>query len=67
MGRRGRAVRWASCDKGSGQPIDRVGIDAYFGSVDFLDVRRCNYIGWRAFGMDLPAIQHDHPIAVLGS
>jgi hypothetical protein len=57
----------AGCDKGSRQFIDGVGINAYFGSVNPLDIRRCEYVEWRAFSADSSSIEHDHPIAVLGS
>ena len=52
------------CDKGGWQPIDGVGIDTYFGSVNLLDIRRCEYVGWRAFSINSPAIEHDHPIVL---
>jgi len=59
-------VRRAGCDEGGRQFIDRVRVNTYFGSVDFLDIGRCEYINWRAFGVNSPAIEHYHPIAVVG-
>ena len=51
-----RSVISAGCDKGDGQFIDGVGINAYFGSVNLLDIRRCEYVGRRAFNINLPSI-----------
>ena len=59
------AVRRAGRDKGGGQLIYRVGINTYFGSVNFLDIRSGEYVEWRAFSVNSPSIEHDHPIAVL--
>ena len=61
------AVRRAGRDKSGGQLINRVGIDTYFGSVNLLDIRRCEYLLWRAFSVNSPSVEHDHPIAVLSS
>jgi len=33
------------CGKSGRQLINGVGINIYFGSVNFLDVRRCEYVG----------------------
>jgi hypothetical protein len=46
----------ASRDKGGGQLVNGVRINAYFGSVNSLDIRRCEYVGWRAFSVDFPSI-----------
>ena len=51
-----RSVTPAGCDKGDGQLINGVGINTYFGSVNFLDIRRCEYVGWRAFSVNFPSI-----------
>lgn len=42
----------ACCDKRGGQFINGVGINAYFGSVNLLDIRRCEYVEWRAFSVN---------------
>jgi len=57
----------SGCDKGGGELVDGVGINIYFGSVNLPDVVGCEYVEWRAFGVNFPAIEHDHPIAVLSS
>jgi hypothetical protein len=36
------AVRRAGCDKGGRQLINWVGVGTYFGSISFLDIRRCS-------------------------
>jgi len=46
----------ACCDEGGGQLINRVGINTYFGSVNLLDIWRCEYVEWRAFSVNFPAI-----------
>ena len=51
-----RAMSPACCDKSGGQLIDGVGINTYFGSVNLLDIRRCEYVGWRAFSVNFPSI-----------
>jgi len=49
-------------DEGGRQLINRVGINTYFGSVNLLDIRCCEYVEWRAFSVNfaldimLPAI-----------
>ena len=50
------AVRRAGRDKGSRQLINGVGVNTHFGSVNPLDIRRCEYVGWRAFGVNFPSI-----------
>ena len=64
---RSASVTPAGCDKGGGQLIDGVGVNTDFGSVNSFDIRSCEYVEWRAFGVNFPAIEHDHPIAVLSS
>jgi hypothetical protein len=61
------AVLRAGCDKSRGQLIDRVGINTYFGSVNILDTLSCEYVGRSAFSVNIPSIEHDQPIAILGS
>jgi hypothetical protein len=51
-----RSVTPACRDKGGGQLVNRVGINTYFGSVNLLDIRRCEYVEWRAFGVNFPSI-----------
>jgi hypothetical protein len=51
-----RSMTPACRDKGGGQFINGVGINTYFGSVNFLDIRRCEYVEWRAFSVNCPAI-----------
>jgi hypothetical protein len=51
-----RFVTPACCDKSGWQLINGVGINTYFGSVNLLYIRRCEYVGWRAFSVDFPAI-----------
>jgi len=50
------SVTPARCDKSGGELIDRVGINTYFGSVNLLDIRCCEYIGGCAFSVDSPSI-----------
>ena len=60
------SVTSAGCDKGGGELINGVGINTDFGAVNLFDIRRREYVERRAFSVNLPAIEHDHPIAVLG-
>ncbi|MFW6105396.1 MAG: hypothetical protein ACOC7P_02315 [Chloroflexota bacterium] len=52
-------------DKSGRQLINGVGVNTYFGSVNFLYIRRCEYVGWRAFSVNfaldimLPVIGND--------
>ena len=43
-------------DKSGRQLVDGVGIDAYFGSINLLDILGCEYVGWRALSVDFPSI-----------
>ena len=43
-------------DKSGGELINGVGINVYFGSVNLLDIRRCEYVEWRAFSVNFPSI-----------
>ena len=51
-----RAMRPTCRDKSGGQLINGVGVNTYFGSVNPLDVRRCEYVQWRAFSVNFPSI-----------
>ena len=51
-----RFVAPACRDKGGRQLINRVGINTYFGSVNLLDIRRCEYVEWRAFNVNFPSV-----------
>jgi len=50
------SVAPAGCDKGGGQLVNGVGIDTHFGSVNILDIRRCEYVEWRSFNVNFPSI-----------
>ena len=42
-----RAARRVGCDEGGGEIVNGVGVNADFGSVNFLDIRRCRAITLR--------------------
>ena len=46
----------AGGDEGGGELVNGVGINTYFGPVDFLDIERCEYVEWRAFSVNFPSI-----------
>jgi len=50
------SVTPASRDKSGGQLVNGVGINIYFGSVNLLDIRRCEYVEWCAFSVNFPSI-----------
>jgi len=51
-----RSMTPACRDKSGRQLINGVGINTYFGSVNLLDIRRCEYVEWRAFSVNFPSI-----------
>ena len=46
----------ACCDKCGRQLINWVGINAYVGSVNPLDIRRCEYVEWHALSVYFPSV-----------
>ena len=46
----------AGRDEGGGELINGVGVNAYFGAVNLLNIFRCEYVEWRAFGVNFPSI-----------